>query len=105
MESFPNNPVFERWRGRIAAREKETALVDSIFKDVLNKAEKNFEGYNTPMVRREANYYLGYNLKNDGDLNSALHISKNVLKSQRKLMKRVKNQVSDKCNSLLGNNF
>jgi tetratricopeptide (TPR) repeat protein len=29
---FPNNPVFERWRGRIAARKAEWTIVDSIFK-------------------------------------------------------------------------
>jgi len=85
VESFPNNPVFERWRGRIAAREKETALVDSIFKDVLTKADKNFEGYNTPMIRREANYYLGYNLKNDGDLNSALQYFKKCIDESKKI--------------------
>ncbi len=54
VESFPNNPVFERWRGRIAARQKEITFADSIFKDVLNKADKNFEGYNTPMVRKRS---------------------------------------------------
>jgi tetratricopeptide (TPR) repeat protein len=85
IESFPNNPVFERWRGRIAAREKETALVDSIFKDVLTKADKNFEGYNTPMVKREANYYLGYNLKNNGELNSALQYFKKCIEESKKI--------------------
>ncbi len=54
VESFPNNPVFERWRGRIAVRQKDLILADSIFKDVLNKADKNFEGYNTPMVRKRS---------------------------------------------------
>ena len=85
VESFPNNPVFERWRGRIAAREKEIALADSIFKDVLTKADKNYEGYNTPMIRREANYYLGYNLKNDGDLNSALQYFKKCIEEAKKI--------------------
>jgi len=85
VDSFPNNPVFERWRGRIAAREKETTLADSIFKDVLSKADKNFEGYNTPMIRREANYYLGYNLKNTGDLNSALQYFKKCIEEAKKI--------------------
>jgi hypothetical protein len=67
VDSFPNNPVFERWRGRIAARKSEWAITDSVFKKVLRKADKNLEGYNTQMVRREANYYIGQNLKNNGD--------------------------------------
>jgi tetratricopeptide (TPR) repeat protein len=68
---FPDNPVFERWRGRIAVRKNEWKIVDSIFKNVLKKAENNREGYNTPMVKREANYYIGQNLKNNGDIAGA----------------------------------
>jgi tetratricopeptide (TPR) repeat protein len=85
VESFPNNPVFERWRGRIAARKNEIALADSIFKNVLSKADKKYEGYNTPMIRREANYYLGYNLKNNGDLNSALQYFKKCIEESKKI--------------------
>lgn len=85
VESFPNNPVFERWRGRIAARQKEIMLADSIFKDVLNKADKNFEGYNTPMVKREANYYIGFNLKNKGEFDSALQYFKNCIEEAKKI--------------------
>ena len=85
VESFPNNPVFERWRGRIAARQKEITLADSIFKDVLNKADKNFEGYNTPMVEREANYYIGFNLKNKGELDSALQYFKDCIEEAKKI--------------------
>ncbi len=85
VESFPNNPVFERWRGRIAARKNEIALADSVFKNVLSKADKKYEGYNTPMIRREANYYLGFNLKNNGDLNSALQYFKKCIEESKKI--------------------
>ena len=85
VDSFPNNPVFERWHGRIAYRKKEITLADSIFKDILNKADKNYEGYNTPMVRREANYYIGNNLKNSGDLNSALQYFKKCIEQAKKI--------------------
>lgn len=85
VESFPNNPMFERWLGRIAAREKEITLADSIFKDILSKADKNYEGYNTPMIRREANYYLGFNFKNDGDLNTALQYFKKCIEESKKI--------------------
>jgi tetratricopeptide (TPR) repeat protein len=85
VKSFPNNPVFERWRGRIAARGNEIVVTDSIFKNVLSKADKNYEGYNTPMVRREANYYLGFNLKSNGDLNSALQYFKKCIEESKKI--------------------
>jgi tetratricopeptide (TPR) repeat protein len=85
IESFPNNPVFERWCGRIAARKNETATADSIFKDILVKADKYYEGYNTPMVRRESNYYLGYNLKSSGDLNSSLQYFKKCIEESKKI--------------------
>jgi len=79
VDSFPDNPVFERWRGRIAARKSEWTVVESIFKSVLKKSEKNLEGYNTPMVRREANYYIGQNLKNNGDIAGAFSYYKKCI--------------------------
>ena len=85
IDSFPNNPVFERWRGRIAARKNEWNIADSIFTNVLNKASKNLEGYNTPMIRREANYYIGYYCKNNGDLNSAVKYFKNCIDEAKKI--------------------
>ena len=85
MDSFPDNPVFERWRGRIAARKSEWAIADSIFKNVLKKSENNLEGYNTPMVRREANYYIGNNLKNKGDYDAAFSYFKKCIEDSRKI--------------------
>jgi tetratricopeptide (TPR) repeat protein len=85
VQSFPNNPIFERWRGRIAYRNKNMELADSIFIDVLKKADKNYEGYSTPMVMREANYYIGYNLKNSGDLNLALEYFKKCIEESKKV--------------------
>jgi tetratricopeptide (TPR) repeat protein len=76
---FPDNPVFERWRGRIAVRKTEWETVDKIFKNVLKKADKNQEGYNTPMVKREANYYIGQNLKNNGDIAGAFSYYKKCI--------------------------
>lgn len=59
-DDFPDNPAFERWRGRIAVRKGDYFLADSIFKNVILKAEKNYYGYNTPSALREAEYYIGY---------------------------------------------
>ena len=70
--SFPNNPVFERWRGRIAVKKGDWITADSIFKNVLVKAKKNLTGYNKLKVKREATYYVANNYKITAQLDSAL---------------------------------
>lgn len=70
-DDFPNNPVFERWRGRIAMKKGDLTLADSIFKNVLWKGEKRYSGYNTLKAKREANYYIGYNYRNVSKYDSA----------------------------------
>jgi tetratricopeptide (TPR) repeat protein len=71
FDDFPDNPTFERWLGRIYVRQGKMNLADSLFKDVLRKADENFYGYNFPVCLREANYYVGYNYKLNNDLDSA----------------------------------
>jgi tetratricopeptide (TPR) repeat protein len=68
---FPNNPIFERWRGRIAIKNSDLVLADSIFKRILWKAENNFSGYNTPRTKREASYYVAYRYRTLGMNDSA----------------------------------
>jgi len=68
---FPDNPVFERWRGRIAAKMGDYYTANLIFTDVLNKSEKNYPGYNTLSSKREATYYIGYQYKILNKLDSA----------------------------------
>lgn len=70
--SFPNNPVFEGWRGRISVKKSDWAMADSVFKNVLDKAEKKLTGYDMPKIRREATYYIGNNYKIKAQLDSAL---------------------------------
>ena len=70
-DDFPNNPVFERWRGRIAMKKGDVILADSIFKSILWKGEKRYPGYNTLRTKREANYYVGSNYRNLGRYDSA----------------------------------
>ena len=84
LEDFPDNPVFEKWRGRIALKRGDYQLVDSIFNSVLNKADKKMFGYNTPNSIREAAYYIGSNLKNNGYLDSAkVYFQKCIQQSQK----------------------
>lgn len=71
VDDFPDNSTFQRWLGRIYVRQGKMQLADSVFKDVLRKADENFYGYNFPASLREANYYIGYNYKLNNELDSA----------------------------------
>lgn len=83
-DDFPDNPVFEKWRGRIAVRRGDYTLVDSVFISVLNKADKKMFGYTTPNTIREAAYYIGNNLKNNGKLDSAkIYFQRCIQESQK----------------------
>ena len=46
-------------------------LADSVFKNVLLKGKKLIPGYNTLSVKREANYYIGYNYRKNSEYDSA----------------------------------
>ena len=84
QEDFPDNPVFEKWRGRIAVRKGDYFLADSVFRNVLLKADKNYVGYNRPNTLREAAYYVGNNLKNNGQLDSAkVFFERCIVESQK----------------------
>ena len=84
QEDFPDNPVFEKWRGRIAVRRGDFVLADSVFKDVLAKADTKLFGYNTPNSLREASYYVGNNYKNNGEFDSAkIFLKKCILESEK----------------------
>ncbi len=83
--SFPNNPIFEGWRGRIAVKKSDWAMADSVFKNVLDKAEKKLTGYDMPKIRREATYYIGNNYKIKAQLDSALIYFKKCIQYSNKI--------------------
>ena len=62
-------------------------LADSIFKDILSKAEKNFRGYNTLIAKREASYYVGYHYRSVGKYDSAQKYFEECIKYSIKLDK------------------
>lgn len=68
---FPDNPVFERWKGRIEARRGDYSASSRIFRDVLNKADSGYTGYTTIPAKREATYYIALEYKNTNDLDSS----------------------------------
>lgn len=85
---FPNNPVFERWRGRIAAKRGDYFAADSIFKDVMKKAAGNFFGYNFPGIKREATYYIAYQYKLLGKPDSAKYFFDQCVKYSKMVDKK-----------------
>jgi tetratricopeptide (TPR) repeat protein len=70
-DEFPDNPVFERWKGRIQARTGNYSGSAQIFADVLKKGDSGYTGYNTIPANREATYYVALQYKNTYDLDSS----------------------------------
>lgn len=68
---FPNNPIFEKWLGRISIKRGDYYSGSKIFTSVMSKAQKNLPGYNTQKTKREASYYIGLQYRNIGQLDSA----------------------------------
>lgn len=85
VKSFPNNPVFERWRARIAVRLSDWATADSIFRSVLAKGDKKLPGYSSPFVKREAYYYIAYQYKNLGKNDPAEEYFKKCIDLSKKI--------------------
>jgi tetratricopeptide (TPR) repeat protein len=71
VSDFPNNPIFEKWKGRISIKRGDYYSGSQVFTSVMFKAEKNLPGYNTPKTKREASYYIGVQYRNIGQLDSA----------------------------------
>ncbi|MFO7446343.1 MAG: tetratricopeptide repeat protein [Ignavibacteriaceae bacterium] len=71
VNDFPDNPVFQRWWGRIAAKRGDFSMASNIFINVLEKGEKNYHGYTSKNVIREAAYYVGLQYRNMKQLDSA----------------------------------
>jgi tetratricopeptide (TPR) repeat protein len=69
---FPDNPTFQRWKGRITVRRGNYTLASEIFRSVMNKAEDNLPGYNNDKAIREAAYYIGVNHRNINEPDSAM---------------------------------
>ena len=86
-DEFPDNPVFERWKGRIAARKGDYAGSAQIFKDVLAKADSGYTGYTVLPAKREAVYYVGLQYKNTDDLDSSEYYFKKCVDYSKDLDK------------------
>ncbi|MCB9219123.1 MAG: tetratricopeptide repeat protein [Ignavibacteriales bacterium] len=66
---FPDNPIFQKYVGRIFVKKGNYENASVIFSDIKNKCDSSLPGYNN-MLLRESTYYLGVNYmqKNKIDL-------------------------------------
>ncbi|MBK8945204.1 MAG: hypothetical protein IPM32_08025 [Ignavibacteriae bacterium] len=55
---FPNNPIFEKYLGRIFIKKNDYTKGSRIFQSIIDKHDKKITGYNKKAVR-EASYYVG----------------------------------------------
>ncbi len=71
LNDFPDNPVFQRYLGRINVKLGRLDIAKNIFGDIYLKCQSGYEGYNKT-AEREAVYYTGLYYKNmQSDLDSA----------------------------------
>ncbi|MFZ1291877.1 MAG: tetratricopeptide repeat protein [Melioribacteraceae bacterium] len=54
---FPNNPIFEKYVGRIYTKKNDYTQASKIFKSMMDKNENKLLGYNKSVLR-EASYYV-----------------------------------------------
>lgn len=85
-EEFPDNPNFERWRGRINVRKGETNIYYEIFKNIYQKCLEEKTGYNFT-AKREAVYYLGFYFRNINQADSAIVYFKQTIDLSKQLDK------------------
>lgn len=69
-KQFPDNPVFEKFYGRILVKSGNLAKASRIFKNILTKTKKNKLGYSS-YYEREAHYYLGLSHFQENKLDSS----------------------------------
>lgn len=86
-DEFPDNPVFERWKGRIQARMGDYSGSAKIFADVLKKGDSGLTGYNTIPAKREATYYVALQYKNTYDLDSSEYYFKKCIDYSKEIDK------------------
>jgi tetratricopeptide (TPR) repeat protein len=87
-KDFPDNPVFQRWQGRIAAKRGDYVAASQIFSNILWKGENKYTGYNAKNVTREALYYVGVQYKNNHNNDSAITCLSNCVEISKHIDKK-----------------
>jgi tetratricopeptide (TPR) repeat protein len=71
LNKFPNNPAFEKYKGRILVGMKNYKEAEKLFNGILDKNNKGLTGY-TKRTKREAFYYLGFIRYINNNFNDAI---------------------------------
>ena len=71
-KEFPDNPVFQRWKGRIAAKKGDYFAASLTFQNIIDKGKAGLTGYNVPKTKREADYYVAFQYFNTNKLDSSM---------------------------------
>ena len=72
-KEFPDNPTFQRWKGRIDIKRGDYSSASKIFLRMLEKGKEGLTGYNYKRANREAHYYIGLNYFNASNLDSSFY--------------------------------
>lgn len=87
LSDFSDNPIFQRYYGSTLYKQNDFVKAETIFRDILHKADKGYFGYND-RARREAYYYIGNNFKNKNNTDSARVYFEKSEKLSRQLDKK-----------------
>jgi len=71
LNEFPDNSVFEKYKGRILIKINRMKDAVNLYKGILKKYDKGLPGYNNPL-KREALYYIGRDYFNKNIIDSSL---------------------------------
>ncbi len=84
IDDFPDNPVFQRYLGRLYVRNGELEKAKDLFKIIYNRSLDNDLGYDEK-VKREAAYYIGLSYKTKKDFDSAKVFFKKTVDLSKKV--------------------
>ncbi len=71
LDDFPNNSVFEKYKGRILIKQNKMNAAVNLYKGILRKYDLGLTSYNNPL-KREALYYVGRDFFNRSVFDSSL---------------------------------
>lgn len=86
-EKYPKNPIFHRYLGRAYIRYGDYKTASEIFKEVFERSEKGFPGYNKNAMR-EAAYYIGMNYRLEGKYDSSAFFFKKCVDVSKEIDKK-----------------
>ncbi len=84
-KEFPDNPTFQRWKGRIAVKKGDYVFASEVFKNIFDKIKAGYTGYNVKRTKREASYYIGLQFFNTDQLDSSFYYFRDCEKVSKEI--------------------